>query len=292
MAAQLQMDRQRAARSIEFHYDVGNPFWERWLDPSMTYSCAMWDGLPQDAPLEEAQRNKLRYHASAVDAKAGGRILDVGCGWGPMLRMLVDEIGVDSATGLTLSQEQLAYVRGQELSKAQIELCNWMDYEPSASFDGVISMGAFEHFATPDQEDEERVEVYREFFRRCRDWLTPTGRLSLQTIAYGTMRRSEASSFMQQSIFPNAELPTLEEIVRAADGVMEIHLVRNDRMDYARTCEAWVRRLRQAGRSDPDFAASELARRYEHYMRLSATGFRMGKIGLLRLVMSPCGWSR
>ncbi|WP_176598467.1 MULTISPECIES: SAM-dependent methyltransferase [Sphingobium] len=275
-----------SAAAIRHHYDVGNDFYSAWLDPSMTYSSAMWDGLPKDAPLEEAQQRKLDYHAESVGAGSGMRILDVGCGWGGMMRNLRNKHGVAECVGLTLSEEQLAYIERLGDPGIGAVLSNWHDYRPDRPFDAIISVGAFEHFAHPQQSVDERRGVYREFFQACRDWTAGKGRLSLQTIAYGKMSPEDANPFISNEIFPAAELPTLEDIVVAAKGLFRIERLRDDGLDYARTCEMWSNRLRGAVRSgvvDPDIHPVE---KYSRYLRMSAAGFRMRKIGLLRIALA------
>src|SRR3546814_18466470 len=88
-------------------------------------------------------------------------------------------------------------------------LSNWHDYRPDRPFDAIISVGAFEHFAHPQQSVEERRGVYREFFQACRDWMAGKGRLSLQTIAYGRMSPCDANPFLATEISPAGALPTL-----------------------------------------------------------------------------------
>lgn len=275
-----------SAAAIRHHYDVGNDFYSAWLDPTMTYSSAMWDGLPPDAPLEAAQQRKLAYHAESVGASSGMRILDVGCGWGGMMRTLLRVYDVAECIGLTLSEEQHAYIERLEIEGISATISNWHDYRPDRAFDGIISIGAFEHFAHPQQSVDERREVYRQFFERCRDWTAGKGRLSLQTIAYGKMAPEDASPFISNEIFPAAELPTLEDIVIASKGLFRIERLRDDGLDYARTCELWSQKLRQAvksGQLDPDVHPID---KYSRYLRMSAAGFRMRKIALLRIAFA------
>ena len=231
-----------ATRAIRHHYDVGNDFYGLWLDSSLSYSCA----IPTAATdtLDVAQQRKLRFHLDAVRADTARSILDVGCGWGAILEQASVEYGVTRAVGLTLSEAQTQHIRELALRGVEVRTTNWMDFAPDDRFDGIISIGAFEHFARPDDTPTEKIGIYREFFSRCRTWLNNDGTLSLQTIAYANMSRSDANSFMQQEIFPDADLPTLTEIVSAADGLFEVQSVANGRLDYAWTCEQWAQRLR------------------------------------------------
>jgi cyclopropane-fatty-acyl-phospholipid synthase len=285
-----------AAAAVRYHYDVGNEFYELWLDRSLTYSCAMPES-PGDT-LEAAQQRKLRYHLDAVRAgrPPGHRpldqgpldhgVLDIGCGWGSLLRQLSETCRVRRSVGLTLSTEQAAFVRSCGYPGVEVRTDNWMSYEPGLRFDGIVSIGAFEHFASHD-DSAAKVRVYREFFDRCRGWLTEGGVLSLQTIAYANMSSDDASQFMRREVFPDADLPTLAEITAAAERIFEIQTVRNDRLDYAWTCEQWARRLRANRQAALRVVGPETVARYGRYLRMSALGFRMGKICLLRLVLRP-----
>lgn len=274
-----------AAAAIRHHYDVGNEFFQLWLDSSLTYSCAMRES--EDDTLEAAQERKLRFHLDAVRAERAGSVLDIGCGWGSILHRLARTYRVPRAVGLTLSDEQAAFVSSRGYPGVEVRVENWTEYEPSEVFDGIISIGAFEHFARPEDSPAEKVSVYREFFTRCRDWLNSDGALSLQTIAYANMSRENASRFMQEEIFPDADLPTLAEIITAAEGVFELQRMHNARLDYAWTCEQWARRLRTRRDEALQLVAPEVVNRYERYLKLSALGFRMGKICLYRLVFHP-----
>jgi len=280
-----------SAAAIRHHYDVGNDFYAAWLDPTMTYSCAMWDGLPNDASLEAAQYRKLQYHAASIGAGRGQRVLDVGCGWGAQMRTLIEDFGVAACVGLTLSEEQAAYVRSLAMPEVTVKVTNWHDYRPETTFDGVVSIGAFEHFAHPHQNRDERRAVYRRFFESCLKWTDGRGRLSLQTIAYGSIEPGQANSFITGDIFPAAELPTLEDIVVASHGLFRIVRLRDDASDYARTCEAWAQRLRRAEAAGEAGADTGLIDRYYRYLRLSAAGFAMRRILLLRLQLDPVGRS-
>jgi cyclopropane-fatty-acyl-phospholipid synthase len=278
--------------AIQYHYDLSNDFYSLWLDETRTYSCALWHGPEDSADLATAQRRKIDYHVRECGAADKQRVLDVGCGWGATLRRLTAEHRVAEAVGLTLSDAQADYIEAQQSQGVTVQRESWTTHQPARPYDAIISVGAFEHFAKPTESVAERIAVYRRFFERAASWLVPGGGLSLQTIAYGTLGPEGASAFMKTQIFPDAELPRLSDIVAATEGVMEIRAVRNDRLDYARTCELWLQRLREKHSDAVAMVGSETVQRYERYLKLATVGFRMGKLNLLRLSLRPVvrGW--
>src|SRR5262249_48565126 len=145
-----------SARAIETHYDVGNGFYELWLDPTLTYSCALWAG--EDDTLDAAQLRKLDYIGAPALARNAKRVLDIGCGWGGLLRRLTSH-GVGEAVGLTLSRAQHDFVSGLALPGVETRLESWRDHRPSRPYDGIVSVGAFEHFADEDLSPSEKLEV-------------------------------------------------------------------------------------------------------------------------------------
>ncbi|MBL1078304.1 class I SAM-dependent methyltransferase [Nocardia sp. 2] len=276
-----------AAAAIRHHYDVDTEFYRLWLDPSLTYSCAIREN--DTDTLDIAQDRKLRYHCDAIGAESARAVLDIGCGWGSILRRLSADHRVARAVGLTLSPQQAEFIRAAAYPGVEVRTENWMHYQPDTRFDGIISIGAFEHFARPDDSPAVKIRVYTHFFERCREWLTDDGALSLQTICYADMDPGQANSFIQQEIFPDADLPTFAEITAAAEGVFEVRALSNGRLDYAWTCEQWAARLRRERAAATALVGGDVVDRYLRYLRMSALGFRMGKIGLLRLVLTPYG---
>lgn len=273
--------------AIEHHYDVGTEFYRLWLDQTTTYSSALWEGPEDKSNLKVAQIRKVDYHIRHAGAVNADRVLDIGCGWGATLDRLVNQHGVREAVGLTLSNDQDRYVKSRQLPGVEVRLENWVDHRPSKPYDAIISIGAFEHFTRPDHSREEKIAVYRNFFIKCRDWLARGGGLSLQTIAYGAMDPKDASLFFQTEVFPNSELPRGDEILQAADGILELVSLRNDRMDYARTCDAWLKSLRDRRAEALQLVGEEIYRRYEKYLKMCVIGFHMGKAQLLRIAFRP-----
>lgn len=277
-----------SAEAIQYHYDLGNEFYRQWLDPTLTYSAALWmDG----DTLEAAQVRKIDFHIEQSRARGAPRVLDVGCGWGGVLRRLVEVAGVEKAVGLTLSKAQAEWIERWGHPGIEVRLESWADHSPDQEYDAVISVGAFEHFAQMEASDAERIAGYRAFFARCRGWLRPKGRLSLQTFAYGglrprdVIRRSAGTRFLSSEIFPETDPPRLADLVTASEGLFEVASLRNDRKDYARTCREWLRRLRAARDSIIGSVGRDVFSRYERYLQLSTVGFETGDLALFRLTL-------
>jgi cyclopropane-fatty-acyl-phospholipid synthase len=278
-------ERERAKEVIQFHYDVGNCFYRVWLDIRMIYSCAFWPEARYDSDLDGAQLRKLDYHIDQSKASTARRVLDVGCGWGGLLdRCAERNPNLEAAVGLTLSAEQARHC-SDTLTSPLIDcrLENWRDHQAAKPYDAIISIGAFEHFAAPGDSRETRTAKYKEFFEFCRTNLRKGGLLSLQSIAYLNMRREDASTFMNTEIFPDSDLPYLEEIVAASAGTLEIVAVRNDRLDYAHTCNLWARRLKAKRAAAVEACGEPTVAKFERYLLEGSVGFFQGKLSLLRI---------
>jgi len=269
--------------AIEHHYDVGRDFFQLWLDVRMVYSCALWrEDLDDD--LDSAQLAKLEWHATAAQVDGAKRVLDVGCGWGAMLRYLVAERQVGHVTGLTLSSDQFTTTPISEHVEVRLE--DWRDHQPPATYDAVVSIGAFEHFARPDLSRAQRRAVYGNFFDRCALWLAEGGRLSLQTIAYEDLDPSTGpvSSFFSEEIFPESVLPQLSDVVEAAEGRFRLVAFRNDPDHYEHTLRLWQKRL-EANRADASsLVGQETYRQYLRYLRVSRAMFDRRVCTLYRMV--------
>lgn len=276
-----------SAEAIQSHYDIGNEFYELWLDPTRTYSCALWDG-PDDT-LTDAQARKHDYLVEQTRADRAKRVLDVGSGWGALLRRLVERHGVAEAVGLTLSQAQLDHVQGWADDRYELRLENWIDHRPTAGYDAIISIGAFEHFADMGMDRAERIAAYREFFLRCREWLPPGGRLAVQTMIKGNNTRMSKQTvrdllFMIDRIFPESELPWSSELVEASERAFDIVSVRNDADHYARTCLEWRRRLLADRDRAEAMVGGQAVDDYDRYLSAAASGFQNRHLGLARVI--------
>jgi cyclopropane-fatty-acyl-phospholipid synthase len=276
-----------SAGAIRHHYDVGNEFYALWLDPTLTYSCALWERA--DDTLQTAQERKLDHLARASGAHGARHVIDIGCGWGGMLRRLVERHEVGRAVGLTLSAAQHELVSQLAHERCEARLENWAEHEPTAPYDAIVSIGAFEHFAEPGLPREQRVAEYRRFFDRCHDWLVDGGRLALQTNVKGDNVRLDRRTtrellFIARHIFPESELPWLSEIVQASERRLRVVSVRNDPDHYVRTCKAWRERLMRNRRAASELVGARVVADYERYLRSSVEAFERRHLGLARIV--------
>ncbi len=278
-----------SAEAIQYHYDIGNEFLALAQEGGRNYSCAMYQG---NDTHEQAQIRKLDYHIDQIQARGAERILDIGCGWGSLLNRLVTTADVKQAVGLTLSKEQLRYI-GETYHHPDIDvhLQNWQDYQPEQAFDGIISLGAFEHFA---KIDEDKVEAYRHFFKKCHEFLKPEGRMSLQTMGYGDVPRDRKHNdlFIAREVFPESDLPYLADIVRASEMLFEVELVRNDRKDYVRTMRSWFENLRANRDKALKLAPLDVLTRYERMYRTMSYSFDLGAFALYRITFRRIGQTR
>ena len=261
---------------------ASDEFYRLWLGPQMVYSSALWY---EDEDIVTAQCNKIDWHLQHSGVQSGGRLLDIGCGWGALLKRAVTSIGVKEATGLTLSQTQYDSICIQKLANVEVRLESWVAHMPEQVYDGITSIGAFEHFVRLDQTGEKRLKIYRTFFEFCHRALRPQGGLSLQTIMYENFDRSRANALIADTIFPESDLPYLDEIVQSCRGLFEIEIIRNDRMHYARTLLHWLDNLRAKRTEAIALVGAETVASYEKFLGLSSIGFHTGMLNLGRIAM-------
>jgi cyclopropane-fatty-acyl-phospholipid synthase len=270
--------------AIRDHYDRGTSFYKLWLDESLTYSCGLWDGA---SSLEDAQIRKLDFHIQNAEAVGAGRVLDVGCGWGSLLERAVNSSGVEQAIGLTLSKDQLDYVKQRGVNGVDARLENWVDHSPDQEYDAVFCIGMLEHCAHIDLESEAKVAAYRAFFQKCRSWLRGGGCLSLQTICFGTLR--ELDPFIREKIWPESNLPCLSEIVTASETEFETEAMVAGRHDYALTCREWAKKLEARHVEAAELVGDEAVSDFLRFLKMSAKAFDIGAFNLYRLKLRRIG---
>jgi cyclopropane-fatty-acyl-phospholipid synthase len=262
--------RRGSRRNIEAHYDLGNDFYRRWLDRSMTYSSALY-ASPQQS-LEDAQENKLSRIATLLDLKGGENVLEIGCGWGRLAEKLIKDHGA-GVTGLTLSPSQLAIARERLIqngaaARADLRLQDYRDVRET--FDRVVSIEMIEAVGE---------KYWPAYFGKIAACLKPGGLAVLQVITIAEERfafyRSNAD-FIQRYVFPGGMLPSpgamREQIAQAGLALVSLETFGES---YARTLGEWNRRFQRAWN---DIEAMGYSRRFkrtwEYYLSYCEAGFR------------------
>jgi cyclopropane-fatty-acyl-phospholipid synthase len=278
--------------AVSSHYDVSNSFYRLWLGPTMMYSSAAWASGDELADLSTAQHRKIDFFAQRVlPSRRPARVLDVGCGWGGTLRRVADRHVIEEGVGVTLSSAQRDLLADEPVAGLDIRLEDWRDHAPAQPYDAIFCFGAFEHFAQDGSSGPERIASYRRFFRSCYGWLSPDGRLGLETIAHDdapdTDRprgRGPLGDFVL-SLYPESLCPHLSEIVLGHEPYFEVEMLRSDADDFARTCRAWLVGLR-AHRDEADrLVGAEVAGDFRRYLAASELQFRTRSITNYRLVL-------
>lgn len=222
--------RANSQKNVHAHYDLGNAFYELWLDDTMNYSSAWFEG-DRDAPMREAQHAKVRRALRMAGVKAGDRVLEIGCGWGALAEMAANEFGA-SVTGVTLSTEQLAFAR-RRVQGADLRLQDYRDIRDEP-FDAICSIEMVEAVGR---------EYWADYFGALNRLLKPGGKACVQSIVIDDAlweRYIRSTDFIQQYIFPGGCLPCPREFRKAAntagfDVVDELAFG----ADYAETLRRW-----------------------------------------------------
>jgi len=265
---------ERDADAIHHHYDVSNTFYEYVLGPSMTYTCALFP--TEDATLEAAQEAKYDLICRKLDLKPGQRLLDLGCGWGGMVRHAAKHYGV-RALGVTLSREQATWA--QQAIKADglddVAEVRFSDYRDvtETDFDAVSSIGLTEHIG---------VRNYPAYFGFIRDKLVPQGRLLNHCITRdNNVQKGPAGAFIDRYVFPDGELIGSGTIVGAVeDAGLEVQHHENIRPHYAKTLAGWNRNLVEHWDECVAEVGLGTAKVWGLYMAGSRLGFERNQIQL------------
>jgi len=272
--------RHGSRRNISAHYDLGNHFYMRWLDPSMSYSSAVFD---QSSDLVEAQQRKYELMLSLIDPEPGDHILEIGCGWGGFAEYAASR-GMN-VTAVTLSREQYAYaeqrIRDAGLQgKVELKLADYRTLQ--GQYDHIVSIEMFEAVGL------EYWATYYDVLHRC---LKPGGRVALQIITihehlFDTYVR-ESGGFIQKYIFPGGMLPTENHLRDLAwdNGLEPLSMDRYGE-HYADTLAEW----REAFDAQTSWLESHgyderFRRMWRYYLAFCEAGFRDGRIDLVHLCL-------
>jgi cyclopropane-fatty-acyl-phospholipid synthase len=228
--------RSNSKKNIHAHYDLGNAFYELWLDPTMNYSSA-WFGDDRSQPMADAQTAKVRRALRMVDAKAGDRILEIGCGWGALAELGGTEFGA-CMSGVTLSHEQLAFAnqRMQKLGLESTSNLRLQDYRD-------IDDGPYDAICSIEMLEAVGQEYWDTYFQSVARLLKSGGKACVQTIVIDDAlfdRYVKSTDFIQQYIFPGGCLPCPREFRAHAEraGLTVVDELAFG-LDYAETLRRW-----------------------------------------------------
>ena len=243
-----------AREDLEFTYSLTDRIFRLSLGELADFSAAKYDG-DFSLSLEEAQRRKHSYVAEQIGIGPGRRILDLGCGWGPLLDFIRSRGG--SGVGVTLSSAQAAACRRHGLD-VHLHDAREVTRDTFGRFDAVASLGAFEHFCSPEDHRAGRQdELYRGLFARIGSMLPDKGRFFLQTMVFGRsmipaeridIRAPRGSDAWYLALmgrqFPGSWLPHgQEQIIRSAEPHFRLVSSLNGRLDYIETIRQWRQRF-------------------------------------------------
>jgi len=281
--------KRRDARAISHHYDVSNRFYEWVLGPSMAYTCACYPH--EDATLEQAQAYKHDLVARKLGLTEGMRLLDVGCGWGGMVRHAAREYGV-KALGVTLSAQQAAWAQAaiEREGLASLAEVRHLDYRdvPEAGFDAVSSIGLTEHIGKQNLPD---------YFSFLLGKLKAGGRLLNHCITRpdNTEPAIRRGGFINRYVFPDGELEGPGYLISLMhDTGFEVRHEENLREHYAKTLAAWCANLDAHWPEAVGEVGPGTARVWRLYMAGSRLGFDRNHIELHQMLgvrLAPDGMS-
>ena len=272
--------------AISHHYDRGVEFYRLWLEDVFCYSAGSFiDPITRNVirtDYTEAQTANVDNHLRAIGATKDFRLLDIGFGWGTLLRRAYEEFGVADKVGLTLSEEQREFVTELQIPGTELFLKSYEDFVPSGAFDGITCVEAFEHFAKAGMTREEKIECYKGFFSRCHSWLRPKGLMSLQSGVWGTASREMADRIVPRDVFPESDLPFFDEMIEASSDHFDLVYFFVNTEDYVKTLTHWRETLQKKMNSVVSESDIETYHFYDRYLRRALAGFKRDRIRLCR----------
>jgi cyclopropane-fatty-acyl-phospholipid synthase len=273
--------KRRDAASISYHYDKPSSFYQLFLGPSMVYSCAYFQDWNDD--LVQAQNTKMDMICRKLNLQADDRFMDIGCGWGSLVLRAVQKHGVIGC-GASLSNQQVNYgieriARANLTKRAAIYWSDFRDLsEVHSPFNKLASVGMCEHVGRA------HIDAY---FQEAFKLLLPGGLFLNHGITRSAQAPSKGPSFINQYVFPDGELLTLTEMVRAAEEAgFEVRDVEDLREHYEETLHRWVDALCQHEREATELTDLETFRIWKLYMAGSSEAFRRGDIAVYQLLLS------
>ena len=270
------MQSKRKAFEIgEKHYDIGNDLYKNMLDERMVYTCGFWE---HTSDLDKAQEDKLELVCKKIGLKSGDRVLDIGCGWGSFAKYAAEKYGAH-VVGVTVSEEQVAL--GKQMCAGlpvEIRLQDYRDVDEK--FDHIISLGMLEHVGTKN---------YGTYMKIAHNCLKDEGLFLLHTI--GRIKPGNMDPWVNKYIFPNAILPSLQEVAQAKDDLFVIEDVHNFSADYDKTLMAWHKNFENSWEQLRGNYSEQFHRMWRYYLLACAGAFRARVNQLWQIVLSKEGIS-
>ncbi|HQZ03420.1 MAG TPA: cyclopropane-fatty-acyl-phospholipid synthase family protein, partial [Thauera sp.] len=274
--------RSGSRRNIEAHYDLGNDFYALWLDPSMSYSAAVF--AADDDSLHDAQLRKYRRILEQLDVRPGQTVLEVGCGWGGFAEVAAVEYGC-KVLGITLSPSQLAFAReraqrGGFAAAADFALCDYRDVR-----------GQYDHVVSIEMIEAVGERFWPTYFAQLAALLKPGGRCVVQSITIDDAlfaRYRRGTDFIQRYVFPGGMLPSPAAVERQARGAgLEVVGDFAFGRDYARTLAHWHRSFEAQWPAVKAQGFDERFRRmWRFYLSYCEAGFETGDIDVHHFVFA------
>ena len=265
----------KSKSQISFHYDLGNNFYNLWLDKSMTYSSALFK---KSKTLEEAQNNKYRNLAEVTKIKKTNTVLEIGCGWGGFIKYVNNNIGA-RITGITISKAQFDYAKKNNDKLTNIEL---LDYRKvNKKYDKIISIEMFEAVG---------YRNWSVFFKSINNLLKKNGQAGLQIITIAENNFSyylQRKDFIQKYIFPGGMLPT-KQILKtlASENNLLIKECKSFSKDYAKTLALWRNNfIANWDKVEKLGFDNNFKRLWEYYLCYCEVGFKSGIIDVSQFIL-------
>jgi cyclopropane-fatty-acyl-phospholipid synthase len=284
----LAPDLSDSKRNIHHHYDIGNKFYELWLDrEALQYTCAYF--ADEAMTIEQAQQAKMHHVCRKLELKAGERVVEAGGGWGGFALFMAKNYGV-RVRSFNISKEQIAYSRdwAKRLGlDGQVEFVEDDYRNLSGTYDAFVSIGMLEHVGKGN---------YKDLGKLMGRALTPTGRGLVHSIGRDTPQLMNA--WIDKRIFPGAYPPTLREMMDLFEpNGLSVLDVENIRLHYAKTLECWLQRYEENVDAVRDLFDETFVRAWRLYLTGSIAAFTNGTLQLFQVLYSRHGaknvpWTR
>lgn len=266
-------------QNVHHHYDLGNSFYERWLDEDMVYTCAYF--AEPSMSLEQAQRAKLDLVCQKLRLRPGDTVVEAGCGWGALALHMARHYGA-RVRAFNVSREQLAYARERAARDGLSSAVEFIDDDYRnlcGKYDAFVSVGMLEHVGL------RRFKTLADVLKRS---LKPDGGRGLLHFIGRDMPRP-TNAWIRKRIFPGGYTPTVAEVATHVLGPAEMSIVdvENLRLHYAQTLSHWSDRFAAARQSIGDEFGDEFARAWELYLAGSQAAFASGWLQLFQIVFAP-----